>query len=142
MKLLLNPRTISDEFKRLINDAKQHRFEAVLAFHTSRFARNTTEGRHYLYRSSKAALNAAVRSLAVDLRPRGIIAVVLCPGWVQTDMGGRDAALTRADDRTVSADARATSTASAATRSASAAVRIGDAAKPQAPSAIARTEKP
>src|SRR5258708_36419889 len=41
-----------------------------------------------------------------------------------------------------SADERATSTARAATRSASSAVRIGDAAKPHAPSALARTEKP
>ena len=51
-------------------------------------------------------------------------------------------AASRASWSFVIADARATSTASAATRSASAAVRIGDAAKPQAPSAIARTEKP
>ncbi len=51
------------------------------------------EGRHYLYRSSKAALNMAYKSLSIDLRPRGIIAVVLCPGWVRTDMGGPDASL-------------------------------------------------
>jgi NAD(P)-dependent dehydrogenase (short-subunit alcohol dehydrogenase family) len=48
-------------------------------------------GRHYLYRSTKAALNAAVRSLAIDLMPRGVTAVVLHPGWVRTDMGGADA---------------------------------------------------
>jgi NAD(P)-dependent dehydrogenase (short-subunit alcohol dehydrogenase family) len=52
------------------------------------------EGRHYLYRSSKAALNMAYRSLSIDLNSRGIIAVVLCPGWVQTDMGGASAPLT------------------------------------------------
>jgi NAD(P)-dependent dehydrogenase (short-subunit alcohol dehydrogenase family) len=50
-------------------------------------------GGHYLYRSSKAALNMVVRGLAVDLRPRHIIAVVVHPGWVQTDMGGADATL-------------------------------------------------
>ncbi len=53
-----------------------------------------TVGRHYLYRSSKAALNAVVRSLAIDLKDQGIIAVVLHPGWVQTSMGGASADLT------------------------------------------------
>jgi NAD(P)-dependent dehydrogenase (short-subunit alcohol dehydrogenase family) len=54
-------------------------------------------GRHYLYRSSKAALNAVVRSLAIDLRDRQVLAVVLHPGWVQTDMGGPGADLKPAD---------------------------------------------
>ncbi len=54
--------------------------------------RNTT-GRHYLYRSSKAALNAIVKSLAIDLRDRGVTFVTLHPGWVKTDMGGADADL-------------------------------------------------
>ena len=48
-------------------------------------------GGHYPYRSSKAALNMVMRGLAADLRPRGIIAVPLDPGWVQTDMGGAGA---------------------------------------------------
>jgi NAD(P)-dependent dehydrogenase (short-subunit alcohol dehydrogenase family) len=52
-----------------------------------------TAGRHYLYRTTKAALNAAVKSVAVDLHDRGIIAVTLHPGWVKTDMGGPDADL-------------------------------------------------
>ncbi|QUN04438.1 SDR family oxidoreductase [Shewanella yunxiaonensis] len=45
-------------------------------------------GGGYLYRSSKAALNAASKSLALDLAADGIKAVVLHPGWVRTDMGG------------------------------------------------------
>ncbi|MEX2643177.1 MAG: SDR family oxidoreductase [Acetobacterales bacterium] len=48
-------------------------------------------GGNYAYRSSKAALNAAGRSLAVDLAPRGIIVLLLHPGWVRTDMGGPNA---------------------------------------------------
>lgn len=56
-----------------------------------------TSGRHYLYRTSKAALNAAVKSLSIDLRPLGVIAVALHPGWVRTDMGGEDADLAPAD---------------------------------------------
>jgi NAD(P)-dependent dehydrogenase (short-subunit alcohol dehydrogenase family) len=56
-----------------------------------------TEGRHYLYRSSKAGLNAVVKSLSLDLRDRGVIAVTLHPGWVKTDMGGANADLEVAD---------------------------------------------
>ena len=36
-----------DEFQRLIGDAGAHKFDAVLIFHTSRFARNTIEAKHY-----------------------------------------------------------------------------------------------
>ena len=45
-------------------------------------------GGAYAYRSSKAALNAAWRSLALDWRDDGIAAAVLHPGWVRTRMGG------------------------------------------------------
>jgi NAD(P)-dependent dehydrogenase (short-subunit alcohol dehydrogenase family) len=48
-------------------------------------------GGAYVYRSSKAALNAVVVSAAIDLAPRRIIAVALHPGWVQTEMGGPQA---------------------------------------------------
>lgn len=47
-----------------------------------------TSGGAYIYRSSKAALNAAMVSLSHDLRADGIIVAVLHPGWVRTDMGG------------------------------------------------------
>ena len=50
-------------------------------------------GGSYLYRSSKAAVNMVVKSLSVDLKPLGIIAVVFHPGWVKTDMGGANAML-------------------------------------------------
>ena len=52
-----------------------------------------TSGGYYLYRSSKAALNAAVRSLAIDLATRGVIVLLFHPGWVRTDMGGPGAAI-------------------------------------------------
>ncbi|WP_096618695.1 SDR family oxidoreductase [Candidatus Enterovibrio altilux] len=45
-------------------------------------------GGGYIYRSSKAALNAIVKSLSIDLAPQGVISVVLHPGWVKTEMGG------------------------------------------------------
>jgi NAD(P)-dependent dehydrogenase (short-subunit alcohol dehydrogenase family) len=53
----------------------------------------TDQGEHYLYRSSKAALNMVIKTLSIDLHARGITAVVLHPGWVQTDMGGPQAPL-------------------------------------------------
>jgi len=48
-------------------------------------------GGSYLYRTSKAAVNMVVKSLAIDLKPSGITAVVFHPGWVKTDMGGPNA---------------------------------------------------
>ena len=48
-------------------------------------------GGSYIYRSSKSALNAAVKSLSVDLADEGFVSVLLHPGWVQTDMGGPNA---------------------------------------------------
>lgn len=45
-------------------------------------------GGMYSYRSSKAAVNAVMKSLSIDLKGRGIIAVPIHPGWVRTDMGG------------------------------------------------------
>lgn len=46
----------------------------------------------YAYRASKAAVNAIMRSMAIDLaRSHGIKATALHPGWVRTDMGGPNA---------------------------------------------------
>ena len=40
------------------------------------------------YRTSKAALNMAWSSLALQARGRGVTCVALSPGWVKTRMGG------------------------------------------------------
>ena len=58
---------------------------------------DNTSGGTYAYRSSKAAVNMVMRSLAIDLAPRGIACVVINPGWVLTDMGGPHATLTTAE---------------------------------------------
>jgi NAD(P)-dependent dehydrogenase (short-subunit alcohol dehydrogenase family) len=51
---------------------------------------DNTSGGYYGYRMSKAAMNAAGRSLAHDLAPRGVAVVMLHPGYVRTPMtGGR-----------------------------------------------------
>lgn len=45
-------------------------------------------GGSIFYRSSKAALNAAMKSLAIELQPQSVGVLILHPGWVRTDMGG------------------------------------------------------
>jgi NAD(P)-dependent dehydrogenase (short-subunit alcohol dehydrogenase family) len=56
-----------------------------------------TSGGFYAYRSSKAAVNMVMASLARDLAGRGIKVAVLCPGWVRTDMGGPAAPVNKED---------------------------------------------
>jgi NAD(P)-dependent dehydrogenase (short-subunit alcohol dehydrogenase family) len=58
---------------------------------------DNTSGGSIAYRSSKAAVNMVMRSLAIDLAPHGITCVVVNPGWVRTDMGGSHATLTPAE---------------------------------------------
>jgi len=53
-----------------------------------------TSGGYYVYRTSKTAVHMVMKSLAVDLQERGIIAVTFHPGWVRTDMGGPQAPTT------------------------------------------------
>jgi len=45
-------------------------------------------GGSILYRSSKAALNAAMKSVSIDIKASGVGVLILHPGWVRTDMGG------------------------------------------------------
>jgi NAD(P)-dependent dehydrogenase (short-subunit alcohol dehydrogenase family) len=51
-------------------------------------------GGFFAYRSSKAALNNAWKTLALAVRDDGITCAVFNPGWVKTDMGGPHANLT------------------------------------------------
>jgi NAD(P)-dependent dehydrogenase (short-subunit alcohol dehydrogenase family) len=46
------------------------------------------------YRTSKAALNMAWNSLAMEAKRSGVTVVALSPGWVKTDMGGAGAEIT------------------------------------------------
>lgn len=48
------------------------------------------------YAASKAAMNSYTRKMAFTLAPDGGLAVAVDPGWVQTRMGGAEAALTPA----------------------------------------------
>lgn len=61
---------------------------AKVALITSRMGSiaDNSSGNSYGYRMSKAALNMAGKSLAIDLAPKGIVVAILHPGFVQTDM--------------------------------------------------------
>lgn len=48
----------------------------------------------YAYCSSKAALNKYMKMAALELVKENIFVSLLHPGWVQTDMGGANAAIT------------------------------------------------
>ena len=72
--------------------AGRRRQVATLSSRLASLALNTTGG-SYAYRSSKAAVNAAMLSLARDLAGEGFTVVLLSPGWVRTDMGGSGADL-------------------------------------------------
>jgi NAD(P)-dependent dehydrogenase (short-subunit alcohol dehydrogenase family) len=51
------------------------------------------EGGWYAYRASKAAMNQLMRTMAREVFCEGFVCVLICPGWVRTDMGGRGAPL-------------------------------------------------
>ncbi len=65
---------------------------------TSQLAASTWPyGGFYGYVVAKAGLNRLMRSVAIDIKDRGIIVALIHPGWVQTDMGGPGADITPAD---------------------------------------------
>ncbi|MEL6874869.1 MAG: SDR family oxidoreductase [Pseudomonadota bacterium] len=65
----------------------------VLSSQVGSIAENDTGSMMY-YRSSKAAVNQAWKSLALQWQDDGLTLAMMHPGWVQTDMGGPQAPLT------------------------------------------------
>ncbi len=61
---------------------------------------DNVSGGSIFYRSSKAALNAAMKSLSIDLRDQLIGVLTLHPGWVKTDMGGSNALISASESVT------------------------------------------
>lgn len=51
-------------------------------------------GGYYAYAAAKAALNRLMRSVAMDVKDRGIVIGLVHPGWVQTEIGGPGAEIT------------------------------------------------
>ena len=73
--------------------ASQGKTIAFLSSKVGSITDNSSGGGYY-YRSSKTALNQAVKSLSIDLEGAGVKVLALHPGWVQTDMGGPNALIT------------------------------------------------
>jgi NAD(P)-dependent dehydrogenase (short-subunit alcohol dehydrogenase family) len=67
----------------------ERRLVVVMSSHMGSIADIEAPGSYY-YRSSKAALNAAMQGLSVALRPLGIGVLILHPGGVKTRMGPRE----------------------------------------------------
>ena len=85
----LGPYRVSTALANQVENGKQRLMVNVSSAMGS-IERYTTGG-HYIYRSSKAALNMVTVNLAHDLRSRGITVLSVHPGWVRTDMGGSSA---------------------------------------------------
>jgi NAD(P)-dependent dehydrogenase (short-subunit alcohol dehydrogenase family) len=71
----------------------RRRLVVAITSHMGSIAEITAPGSYY-YRSSKAALNAAMKGLSIELAGRGIGVLMLHPGWVRTRMGGPEGLLT------------------------------------------------
>jgi NAD(P)-dependent dehydrogenase (short-subunit alcohol dehydrogenase family) len=85
----LAPMQISEAFADHVARSEQKKIVALSTIMAS-MGRNQLGG-FYAYRSSKAALNAILKSMALDLARRGIIVAPLHPGWAATAMGGANA---------------------------------------------------
>jgi NAD(P)-dependent dehydrogenase (short-subunit alcohol dehydrogenase family) len=84
---VMGPMKMAEAFVGHVAASEQKKIVALTSVIGS-IARNTI-GSLYAYRASKAALNAVMRSLSIDLRKsHGILAAPIHPGWVRTDMGG------------------------------------------------------
>jgi NAD(P)-dependent dehydrogenase (short-subunit alcohol dehydrogenase family) len=83
---VLGPMKMAEAFVEHVARSEQKKIVSLTSIVGS-MARNRAGGL-YAYRSSKAALNAVMKSMAIDLARRRIIAVAMHPGWVRTEMGG------------------------------------------------------
>ena len=88
---VFGPMRVAEAFR----DNVMNSYKKQMIFITSRMG-SITEAvpNAYVYRSSKAALNMAVKCLSAELAEQGLIAVLFHPGHVQTDMGGQAAPVT------------------------------------------------
>lgn len=91
---LIAPMKISEAFVNHVAASEQRRIVVISSALASIAG---TEPGNYFYRTSKAAVNMAMATLAQELKPQGISVGIFCPGWVATDMGGRGATLKAAD---------------------------------------------
>lgn len=84
---VIGPMKMAEAFVEHVAASEQRRLVALSSIIGS-IAKNEIGGL-YAYRATKAALNAVMRSLAIDLgRKHKILVAPIHPGWVRTDMGG------------------------------------------------------
>ena len=67
---------------------QRNRYGRIVNVSSGMGALNDMGGGSPAYRVSKTSVNALTRILASELRGTGILVNSVCPGWVQTDMGG------------------------------------------------------
>lgn len=66
----------------------------VINFSSQLAASTWPYGGFYPYVAAKAGLNRMMRSVAIDLKDRGIVVGIVHPGYVQTEMSGPNADIT------------------------------------------------
>lgn len=88
----LGPVRVTEAFRRQVGQSNR-RLVVAISSHMGSIADIEVAGDYY-YRSSKAALNAAMKGLASELAEANIGVLLLHPGWVRTRMGGPGAPFT------------------------------------------------
>lgn len=73
----------------LLNNLAEGAKVGIITSRMGSIADNDSGG-SYAYRMSKSAVNAAGKSLSIDLKPQGIAVGILHPGYVRTDMTGHN----------------------------------------------------
>lgn len=79
---VIGPLAMAEAFLPNVAASQQKKIISITSTQGS-ISRSTGGG--YFYRSSKAALNMVMHSLAIDLKPKGIIVGLVSPGFVRTD---------------------------------------------------------
>ncbi len=92
---VIGPLAVAEAFVGNLEAGKGKRL-ATVSSRIGSIAENGSGGR-YIYRPSKAGVNAVMKSVALDLAGQGILVAILHPGHVQTDMGGPKAPVSPAD---------------------------------------------
>jgi NAD(P)-dependent dehydrogenase (short-subunit alcohol dehydrogenase family) len=79
---VVGPLKMAEAFLPNVAASQQKKIISITSTQGS-ISRSTGGG--YFYRSSKAALNMVMHSLAIDLKPQGITVGLVSPGFVRTD---------------------------------------------------------
>ena len=82
----LGPMRVTEAFSSHVTRSERRLIIAITS-HMGSITEISNPGSYY-YRSSKAALNACMKGLSIEMRSQGISVLILHPGWVQTRMGG------------------------------------------------------